>query len=303
MFIFQEFECDRFQEAEYAEHPDLCPTDRDDNELLWRAKQRRRDSGTHWISASGCHFNCMSPGTGIRLVISKGKKQKSSIQLCQPDNMGCGRIKSAFQHASTVCTKYKERVRRLSGLGMQISAAIEDPDRPCRVACQDENVSHRFYLVNGEDGWFPFGTDCTRGNSDKKAYCISGKCLVSTQKYTDRRQIISYEFQEFGPDDTPLSESEFTLPLLSRTKRSLQNNSTKITATLQQQDLDLLISQLNQTLSGKINAGSHSSYPSVDYDIDLTNPVYIPVNMPVENNTRTYYRTHINDVSSLITAK
>lgn len=69
-------------------------------------------------------------------------------------------------------------MRRLSGLGMQISAAVEDPDRPCRVACQDENVSHRFYLVNGEDGWFPFGTDCTRGNSDKKAYCISGKCLV-----------------------------------------------------------------------------------------------------------------------------
>lgn len=83
----EEFECDRFQEAEYAEHPDLCPTDRDDNELLWRGKQRRRESGTHWISASGCHFNCMSPGTGIRLVISKGKKQKSSIQLCQPDNM------------------------------------------------------------------------------------------------------------------------------------------------------------------------------------------------------------------------
>lgn len=58
-------------------------------------------------------------------------------------------------------------------------ALVEDPDRPCRVACQDENVSHRFYLVNGEDGWFPFGTDCTRGLSDKRSYCISGKCLVS----------------------------------------------------------------------------------------------------------------------------
>lgn len=56
---------------------------------------------------------------------------------------------------------------------------LEDPDRPCRVACQDENISHRFYLVNGEDGWFPFGTDCSRGSTEKKAYCISGKCLVS----------------------------------------------------------------------------------------------------------------------------
>lgn len=55
----------------------------------------------------------------------------------------------------------------------------EDPDRPCRVACQDETIPHRFYLVNGEDGWFPFGTDCSKGTANKKAYCISGKCLVS----------------------------------------------------------------------------------------------------------------------------
>lgn len=131
------------------QHPDLCPIGDVDNELSWRGtgssaanKQRRRDSGTHWISASGCHFNCMNPGTGIRLVVSKTDKQKSSIQLCQPDKLvslnkitnirllhlfvfqGCGRVKSAFQHATTVCSKYKERVRRLSGLGMQISAAI-----------------------------------------------------------------------------------------------------------------------------------------------------------------------------------
>lgn len=73
----------------------------------------------------------------------------------------------------------------MSGLGMQISAIAEDPDRPCRVACQDENISHRFYLVNGEDGWFPFGTDCSRGgssSSSKKAFCISGKCLVRRTK-------------------------------------------------------------------------------------------------------------------------
>jgi hypothetical protein len=55
----------------------------------------------------------------------------------------------------------------------------EDPDRPCRVACQDDEVNHRFYMVNGEDGWFPFGTDCSRGVLEKRAYCVSGKCLVS----------------------------------------------------------------------------------------------------------------------------
>ena len=34
-------------------------------------------------------------------------------------------------------------------------------------------------MVNGEDGWFPFGTDCSRGVLEKRAYCVSGKCLVS----------------------------------------------------------------------------------------------------------------------------
>lgn len=56
--------------------------------------------------------------------------------------------------------------------------------------------------------------------------------------------------QEFGPDDTPLSENEFTLPLLSRTRRSLENNSTRVIATLPQQDLEKLVSRLNLTLSG-----------------------------------------------------
>lgn len=116
---------------------------------------------------------------------------------------GCGRLKTPSEHATFVCTKYKEHVRRLSGVGMQISPALglnyetviqqiviyigsnfefdfiaEDPDRPCRIACQDEAISHRFYLVNGQEGWFPFGTACSK---NKPAYCISGKCLVRIQ--------------------------------------------------------------------------------------------------------------------------
>lgn len=54
----------------------------------------------------------------------------------------------------------------------------DDPDRSCRLACQDDRVLHRFYLVNGEDGHFPFGTDCSRGDATKKSFCISGKCVV-----------------------------------------------------------------------------------------------------------------------------
>lgn len=60
---------------------------------------------------------------------------------------------------------------------MQISASIEDPDRSCKVACQDVFLRHRFYLVNGEQGYFPFGTKCSR---NKSRYCVNGKCLVCT---------------------------------------------------------------------------------------------------------------------------
>ncbi|XP_044263790.1 A disintegrin and metalloproteinase with thrombospondin motifs adt-1-like [Tribolium madens] len=251
----EEFVCDSYEEVAFAQMPELCPVDRTDNELLWRTGLRGRSNAiVKWKSASGCHFNCISPGTGVRLVMSKGKHAKSSIQLCQPDQYGCGRIKSPFQHASMICSKYKERVGRLSGIGMQIPPALEDPDRPCRVACQDENISHRYYLVNGEEGWFPFGTDCSRSSAEKKAYCISGKCL------------------EFGPDDTPMSESEFTLPLLSRNRRSLELNSTRVMAKLNQHQLEQIISELNRTLTGKVT-NEHR------FDIDLNNPIHVNMDM------------------------
>ncbi|XP_030752678.1 A disintegrin and metalloproteinase with thrombospondin motifs adt-1 isoform X2 [Sitophilus oryzae] len=246
----EDFVCDPFEEAVFTQMPDVCPVDRDSNEINWRTGLRRREGAIRWKSASGCHYNCMSPGSGIRLVLNK-KLGKSSIQLCQPDQFGCGKVKTSFQHASIICTKYKDRVRRLSGLGMQISPSLEDPDRPCRVACQDENISHRFYLVNGEDGWFPFGTDCSKGSTEKKAFCISGKCLA------------------FGSDDTPLSESEFTLPLLSRNKRSLEKNKTKVTVKLNQEELDAIVERFNKTLSG------FTDHSMKLFDIDLDNPVHI----------------------------
>ncbi|XP_066257104.1 A disintegrin and metalloproteinase with thrombospondin motifs adt-1-like [Euwallacea similis] len=266
----EDFVCDPFGEAVHTQMADLCPVDRDNNEISWRTGLRRREGVVRWKSASGCHYNCISPGSGIRLVMNK-KLAKSSIQLCQPEQYGCGKVKSPFQHASMICSKYKDRVRRLSGLGMQISPSLEDPDRPCRVACQDENISHRFYLVNGEDGWFPFGTDCSRGSTEKKAFCISGKCLG------------------FGSDDTPLSESEFTLPLLSRNRRSLKKEHTRVTVSLKQDELDAIIERLNRTLSGVID---HSMKL---FDIDYNNPIHIHKDSNLKPND---HFTHDFDCSS-----
>ncbi|KAJ9585414.1 hypothetical protein L9F63_002797, partial [Diploptera punctata] len=273
----EEFICDRYDAATFSTEPEQCPGSTRgggnfqirDSSIFSRNKGRRREvpePRSLWSPASGCHFNCLAPGRGLRLVVAKDMKchltdncegdSVTSIQLCEPDKLGCGRLKTPFEHATTVCSKYRERVRRLSGFGMQISPVAQDPDRPCRVACQDDEVNHRFYLVNGEDGWFPFGTDCTRGAPDKKAYCVSGKCL------------------EFGSDDTPLHESEYTLPLLGRLKRSLEYNSTtRIKTVLDQTMLSQFISTLNTT--GKPT--EQQSTPKEQFSIDLNNPVHVEV--------------------------
>ena len=35
-------------------------------------------------------------------------------------------------------------------------------------------------MVSGEKGWFPYGTDCSRGIGSKDAYCVKGRCLLVT---------------------------------------------------------------------------------------------------------------------------
>ncbi|XP_063830905.1 A disintegrin and metalloproteinase with thrombospondin motifs adt-2 [Ostrinia nubilalis] len=229
----------------------------------------RRAVGSQWRPSSGCHYHCVTPGVGVRLVRAVSGSQQTSIQLCRPDStrpdLGCTQRKTPYQYATMVCTKYKERVRRLSGLGMQISPVQEDPDRPCRIACQDERVSHRFYLVNGHEGWFPLGTSCGKRNA---SYCVSGKCL------------------EFGPDNTPLSEMVFTLPLLnrnstvsrvtrrsSRHKRSLHRERITVKATLDQHHLDDIIARLNFTHTGAEQM-FHESIPE-HIDVDFSNPIHV----------------------------
>ncbi|XP_045777197.1 A disintegrin and metalloproteinase with thrombospondin motifs adt-1-like [Maniola jurtina] len=224
----------------------------------------RRAVGAQWHPSSGCHYRCVLGGSGLRLVSSSSRR---TIQLCQPDrertHIGCSQLMSPYQYATMVCSKYKERVRRLSGLGMQISPALEDPDRPCRIACQDERVAHRFYLVNGHDGWFPLGTSCGRANN---SYCVSGKCL------------------EFGPDQTPLSEMVFTLPLLNRTseearrssrhRRSLYRDRLTVKASLDRQHLDEIIARLNFTDNNKGHITYFQSIPE-NIEVDFTNPIHI----------------------------
>ncbi|CAB3229125.1 unnamed protein product [Arctia plantaginis] len=272
--VCQKFTCSSNQDNEFSLRPSDCEWEVLRTATLSPTPTKtsgtwRRAVGSQWRPASGCHYHCISPGSGIRLVTA-ASRPVTSIQLCRPDasrpDSGCTQRKSPYQYATMVCTKYKDRVRRLSGLGMQISPALEDPDRPCRIACQDERVAHRFYLVNGHEGWFPLGTACGKRNA---SYCVSGKCL------------------EFGPDNTPLSEMVFTLPLLGRnsttrvswkTSRHRRSVTRRITvkASLDQRHLDDIIASLNLTHNGRIH--EHVTYfDSIPehIEVDFTNPIHI----------------------------
>uniref|UniRef100_A0A8D8WU53 A disintegrin and metalloproteinase with thrombospondin motifs 18 n=2 Tax=Cacopsylla melanoneura TaxID=428564 RepID=A0A8D8WU53_9HEMI len=206
--ICQEFVCSRFahEGTLHVHSAEMCHLLASNAQLLFSRDKRRPVTpiaSSQWVYASACHSNCISPGSGLRLVDRRPCtkcNQTTSIQLCKVQSDSCSRSISAVEYATKLCSKYSERVRRLSGLGVQLSPTSEDAHRPCRVACQDESVLHRFYLVNGEEGWLPFGTDCSRGEVGKKAFCVTGKCL------------------EFGSDDTPLHDVEFTLPTLPRSR-------------------------------------------------------------------------------------
>jgi hypothetical protein len=94
--------------AVFSTLPELCPGpsrggDRlqaHDVSLFSRNKGQRREvpeARTLWSPASGCHFNCLAPGRGLRLVVAKDMKCQlednceggsiTGIQLCEPDKL------------------------------------------------------------------------------------------------------------------------------------------------------------------------------------------------------------------------
>ncbi|XP_067632659.1 uncharacterized protein stl [Eurosta solidaginis] len=159
---------------------------------------------SEWIVKSGCHSSCMAKSKGIQVVTSR-RTGANNIQLCTHNAKPCERLLTATEHAEHTCARYKLKVRGLSGYGTQIAASVDEPDRSCRVGCQDEFIKYRFYLVNGRYGHFPLGTKCS---NTQERYCVNGKCL------------------EFGPDNIPLQQSHISLALF-RSRRSLALQESK----------------------------------------------------------------------------
>ncbi|KAF0300550.1 A disintegrin and metalloproteinase with thrombospondin motifs adt-1 [Amphibalanus amphitrite] len=129
-----------------------------------------------------------------------------TVRHCEPqrDGTDCVSLRTPFEYATAVCQRYRKKLSlsQLSGIGLQLSASADDPDRPCTVTCQDRDASLRFYRVRGREGWFPSGMDCSRGEEGRTAFCLSGKCV------------------DFAADGTPLHDSKYDYAYLFESRSS-----------------------------------------------------------------------------------
>jgi hypothetical protein len=167
---------------------------------------------------------------------------------------------TTFDYSSNICMKYQMKVRGLSGNGMQIMPSIDDPDRSCRVACQDKFIAHRFYLVNGEQGFFPFGINCSFKSGEDNRYCVNGRCL------------------KFGADDTPVSGVFYNNFNVGRSKRSLARSRRHFTYfPIQNYTEHVSKEYLNRLVkSVDLKADRFRTFNEIDADaehIDLNRPI------------------------------
>ena len=178
--VCQEFSCD--PAGTYQLHPDSCS---ERNQELVRppgspphtppSSSSSSSGWTAWQAVSKCSFSCLVPARGLQMMTRSCLARvcegiDSTIGLCQDRTTSCAKLITPFQFASQTCDNFK--ISKLSGIGMQLSSTTADPDRACKVACQDRDFSYRFYMVSGEKGWFPYGTDCSRGMETKDSFCV-----------------------------------------------------------------------------------------------------------------------------------
>ncbi|CAA9999727.1 unnamed protein product [Nesidiocoris tenuis] len=166
----------------------------------------------------------------LRAIFTTLPRHRSRLMrqhfLCTCEKIEKTRIQS---FASEICSRAREVDNHLSGTGFQKMSSDHDEDRACRIACQDETVPNRFYLVNGEEGWFPFGTDCGKNNPSRLAYCVSGKCLIKREELMLITPSISATQSMLmtlnSPIEMKLTLFNYTTPtaLLLRSKSQLNN--------------------------------------------------------------------------------
>ena len=145
----QEFSCD--DAATYQLDSDLC---KEKSALLHDQgvvaldtdQQDDNDGWTPWTPVSKCSFSCLVPARGLQMMTRVCKARvcegvDSTLGLCDDKATSCRKLITPFQFASQTCDNF--RIGKLSGIGMQLTSTTLDPDRACKVACQDRDYSYR----------------------------------------------------------------------------------------------------------------------------------------------------------------
>jgi hypothetical protein len=105
------------------------------------------------------------PGARIHPAGLRGLQRQvscSRMQMVLSPNTAtrrCRQLMTPFQYASQTCDNFQvlpsdtppslllPQIAKLSGIGMQLTSTTGDPDRACRVACQDSSISYRWPLI------------------------------------------------------------------------------------------------------------------------------------------------------------
>ena len=140
--------------------------------------------GIHIISRT-CdedHINKNAKTTAIfeEKEYRKCKGVQTHLQICSDDydKDRCSKLVTPSQFASTRCSVYQSNgLYSFSGIGVQLKSNLIDPNRPCKVACQDKFAAHRYYIISNKSGWFPNGMACEFTNDEPTSYCVMGRCM------------------------------------------------------------------------------------------------------------------------------
>ena len=147
--VCQKFSCD--DDATYKLHSDLCKEQsglvHDHVGVLTHDTDQDDNSGwTPWSPVSKCSFSCLVPAVGLQMMTRVCQARvcegvDSTLGLCDDKATSCRKLITPFQFASQTCDNF--RIGKLSGIGMQLTSTTLDPDRACKVACQDRDYSYR----------------------------------------------------------------------------------------------------------------------------------------------------------------
>ena len=152
----QEFSCS--SDATYSLHRELCDDISSQHEDIQVTTTKASPGWSPWKPISKCSFTCLVPARGLQMLTRTCEARvcegvDSTLGICEDTSSSCRKLITPFQFASQTCENF--RISKLSGIGMQLTSTSQDPDRACKVACQDRDYSYRYTRVPASYFYIP----------------------------------------------------------------------------------------------------------------------------------------------------